>query len=205
MRGLIRRALRRQEHPTERQFRELVAAGRVEVGRFRNGVAPQIQVFHADPTRVRIGAFVGIGKGVVIFAGGNHRMDWVTTYPLREDFDLPGAYDGVPVTRGDVVIDNDVWIGRGAVILSGVHIEDGAVIGAYSVVTRDVRAYSLAVGNPAREIRRRFPDDQIEALQRIAWWNWPFEKIVEHASLLSGPDIDGFIERFDPGMDGHEG
>jgi acetyltransferase-like isoleucine patch superfamily enzyme len=200
VRGLIGRARGRREHPTERRFRELVADGRVEVGRHRAGPAPQIHVFRADPTRVRIGSFVGMAKGVEIVAGGNHPTDWVTTYPLREDFGLPGAYEGIPATRGDVIIENDVWIGRQAVILSGVHVGDGAVIGAHAVVTRDVRPYTVVVGNPAREVRQRFPDDRIDALRRIAWWNWPLDEIVEHAALLAGPDVDRFIERFDPGQ-----
>ncbi len=151
-----------------------------------------------DPyqTRVRVGAFVSIGVDVVLLDGGHHRTDWVTTFPLRAALDLPGKYqDGHPRSGGDIVIGNDVWIGRGARVLSGVTIGDGAVIGGYSVVAKDVRPYAIVVGNPAREVRRRFSEEQIDALLAIAWWEWPMAKILECVPELSDPDIDRFIAR----------
>jgi virginiamycin A acetyltransferase len=72
-------------------------------------------------------------------------------------------------------------------------------VGTKAVVTKDVRPYAFVVGNPAREIGRRFSDEQVEALLRIRWWDWPKEKVTEHVDLLSSPDVDGFIARFDPG------
>jgi virginiamycin A acetyltransferase len=83
--------------------------------------------------------------------------------------------------------------------MSGVTIGDGAVVGTKAVVTKDVRPYAIVGGNPAREIGRRFSDEQVEALLRIRWWDWPTEKVAEHVDLLSNPDVDGFIARFDPG------
>jgi carbonic anhydrase/acetyltransferase-like protein (isoleucine patch superfamily) len=115
---------------------------------------------------------------------------------LRIWFDLPGACkDGHPRSKGDTVIGNDVWIGRSARVMSGVTICDGAVIGAYSVVTKNVCPYTIVGGNPAREIRKRFSDQQIAALLAIKWWNWPIEKIVECVDELSDPDVDLFIAR----------
>jgi len=150
----------------------------------------------ANVEDVYVGSFVSIGADVVLQDGGSHRVDWVTTFPLRVRLGLPGAYeDGQPRSKGDTVIGNDVWIGRGARVLSGVSIGDGAVVGAYSVVTRDVPPYTIVGGNPAREIRKRFSDAQISALRAIAWWDWPIEKIVECVDELSDPDIDAFIAR----------
>ncbi|MHB8243379.1 MAG: CatB-related O-acetyltransferase [Solirubrobacteraceae bacterium] len=148
---------------------------------------------------VHIGAFVSIGVDVVLMDGGSHRTDWVTTFPLRAALGLPGAYeDGHPRLKGDIVIGNDVWIGRGARVLSGIAIGDGAVVAAYSVVTKDVSPYTIVGGNPAREIRKRFTDVQVAALLEIAWWNWPMEKIVECVDELSTADVDGFIARYMP-------
>lgn len=100
-------------------------------------------------------------------------------------FDLRGG--------GRIVVGNDVWIGRGAVVCGGVRIADGAVIGARAVVTQDVRAYAIVAGEPAREVRRRFSDDRVEALLAIGWWEWPAERIRTHLTLLCSGDIDAFL------------
>jgi serine acetyltransferase len=97
------------------------------------------------------------------------------------------------MTCDDVVIENDVWIGLDAVILSGVRIRNGAVIGARSVVTRDVDAYSIVAGNPARKVRERFTRKQIDALQEIARWNWAEDKIRLRLPLLLSGRVDEFI------------
>jgi serine acetyltransferase len=99
-------------------------------------------------------------------------------------------------SKEDVEIGNDVWIGDTATLLSGVRIGNGAVIGARSVVTKDVPPYAIVVGNPARIARLRFTPEQISALERIAWWNWPLHKIREAAPLLLSPSIEEFIARY---------
>jgi acetyltransferase-like isoleucine patch superfamily enzyme len=171
---------------------QLLSMGRASYGR-------PLVVPDRHHTRVRVGAFVSIGVDVVLLDGGHHRPDWVTTFPLRAALDLPGKYeDGHPRIGGDIAIGNDVWIGRGARVLSGVTVGDGAVIGGYSVVAKDVRPYAIVVGNPARELRRRFSDEQIDALLAIAWWEWPMAKIIECVAELCDPDIDRFIARHLP-------
>lgn len=145
-------------------------------------------------TRVVIGKFCSIAEEVTIIAGGNHRIDWVTTYPLRILFNLPGGWqDGHPATKGDIVIGNDVWIGYGAILLSGIHIGDGAVIGAGAIVSRDVPPYAIVAGNPATVIRMRFTNAQITALRAIHWWDWPLDRILSHVDLLCDPNIERFL------------
>ncbi|MFB3763719.1 MAG: DapH/DapD/GlmU-related protein [Methanotrichaceae archaeon] len=125
--------------------------------------------------------------------GGEHRTDWVTTYPFGceiEGFQRNPAYS---TAKGDIHIGNDVWIGMNATILSGVTVGDGAVIGADSVISHDVGDYEIVAGNPAKHIRYRFSEDQIEALKRIRWWDWPIEKIKEFVPLLESSDISSFI------------
>ena len=143
---------------------------------------------------VSVGRYSSISGGTRILLGGHHHPEWVSTYPFRIKFGLSGAYhDGQPFTKGRVIIGSDVWIGYDVIVLSGVHIGHGAVVATGSVVTKDVPPYTMIGGNPARPIRKRFDDDTITALLRIAWWDWPHEKVLEHAGLLSSPDIQDFI------------
>ena len=156
-----------------------------------------VHLYPGDTARIVIGSFCSIAEWVEILPGGQHRPDWVSTFPFRSRLELPGAYlDGAPRPGGSVVVGHDVWIGRGAKLLSGANIGHGAVVGAYAVVAGDVRPYAIVVGNPANEVRLRFRDDQIERLLRVAWWDWPIEKIREHISALCSDDIDGFLDRF---------
>jgi len=160
---------------------------------------PRVAGHWADTARVTTGAFCGIADDAVMMPGAQHPTEWVSMYGFRPRFNLPGAYeDGLPASKGDIVIGNDVTIYWGAKVLSGVTIADGAVVGAYSVVAKDVRPYAIVAGNPAREIRRRFSDEQIEALLRIRWWEWPDEKILEAVPLLNGGSIEQFLDRYDP-------
>ena len=98
--------------------------------------------------------------------------------------------------KGDIIIGNDVWIGYEAVILSGVTIGDGAIIGTRAVVTKDVSPYTIVGGVPAKPIRKRFSDDDIAALLKIEWWDWPVEHIQEHVSEIQSGRIAGLRKLF---------
>ena len=181
-----------------REVEDPVATGRLAFGRHSYGI-PNVLAYAGDPGKVVVGSFVAIAQDIEIFVGGNHRTDWVSTFPFRMKLGLSGAMvDGVPATKGDVTIGNDVWIGRGTTILSGVSVGHGAVIGARAVVAKDVRPYAIVVGNPAREVRRRFNDDQVQSLLDIAWWDWPIADIEAAVPFLSSTDIEPFIARYYP-------
>ena len=152
-----------------------------------------------DETRLRVGRFCAIAKGVVIMLGGDHRVDWVSTYPFADVFAEVAALEGHPRTRGDVVIGHDVWIGREALIMSGVTIGHGAVIAARSVVTKDVPPYAIVGGNPAALLRYRFDEATITGLLAIRWWDWPLERILEAAPQLMGADVAAFVRAHGPG------
>jgi len=157
-------------------------------------------------TRLKIGKFCSLAKGVRILVGGEHRVDWITTYPLDRFLGDGSVPVVAPATKGDVIIGNDVWIGTNVTILSGVEIGDGAVIGAGSVVTRDIEAYAIAAGNPAKVIRKRFDDAVIQALLAIKWWDWPDGKIKECIPLLMSGDLEGFLRKHAAGfVDGAAG
>ena len=142
---------------------------------------------------LKIGSFCSFSTEVKIFLGGEHRIDWITTYPFNKLWESAKAFTGHPSTKGDVIIGNDVWVGHEAIILSGVAIGDGAVIGARAIVTKDVPAYGIVVGNPARLISKRFEEDIIQRLLKIAWWNWEDDKIQKFMPLLLNDDIMKFI------------
>lgn len=151
-----------------------------------------------DSTRLHVGRFCSIAANVTILLGGNHRTDWVTTYPfnvLSDHFPDASGIQGHPASKGDVWIGNDVWIGYGAIILSGVHIGDGAVIGAHAVVTKDVEPYAIVVGNPGKMVKKRFDEQTIQALLEIGWWNWSEERINQEVKLLCSDQIQEFIRK----------
>lgn len=144
-----------------------------------------------------VGNFCSIAPGVSAYLGGNHRTDWISTYPfghINQHIFNNFNGEGHPSTKGDIIIGNDVWIGADVRIMSGVTIGDGAVIANNSHVVKNVEPYSLVGGNPAKLIKYRFTPNQIEKLLKIKWWYWDDEKINKFTKLLCNNNIDEFIE-----------
>jgi virginiamycin A acetyltransferase len=144
-----------------------------------------------------IGKFCQIASGVeFIMNGANHLTSGISTFPFSifgngweramEDKSFPN--------KGDTVIGNDVWIGYKAMIMPGITIGDGAIVATASVVTRDVPAYAVVGGNPAKLIRMRFGNEDIYRLHKIRWWDWSPEKITRNVRHLTSADIDALEE-----------
>lgn len=142
---------------------------------------------------LRIGKYCSFAPDVRIFLGGEHRVEWATTYPFSVLWQEGLGIAGHPATKGDVVIGNDVWVGYSATILSGVTVGDGAVIGANANVFEDVPPYAIVAGNPARVVRYRFAPESIARLQALAWWDWPEEKILALLPLMLSADLETFL------------
>ena len=102
---------------------------------------------------------------------------------------------GHPTCKGDINVENDVWIGAKSTIMSGVKIHNGSVIGANSTVTKDVPPFAIVVGNPAKIVKYRFSEKQIDSLLKIAWWDWSEDRIKTEAMNLWSNNIDNFIDR----------
>ena len=149
-------------------------------------------------TRLIIGKFCSFAPKVHIIIGGEHRTDWVSTYPFNARLKSYSYIKGHPSSKGDIVIGNDVWIASGAKILSGVTIGDGAVIGANALVSKDVPAYHIATGmGSIFKTRPRFDSDTIGKLCEIKWWDWKLEHIAEVIPMLQSDNIKGLIDYYD--------
>ena len=163
---------------------------------YYSGVDFESRVTHFYPEiyndKLIIGKFCQIASGVeFIMNGANHQMHCASTFPFyifEKWNESAPPLDKMPF-KGDTVIGNDVWIGEDAVILPGVKIGDGTIIGAKSVVTRNVGAYSIAAGNPAQFKRKRFDLELETLLVQLKWWDLPIEKIHELIPLLHNNDL----------------
>ena len=158
---------------------------------FENHVTHFYPDFYND--KLIIGKFCQIASGVeFIMNGANHQMNCVSTFPFnlfeKWNENVP-SLDKMPF-KGYTIIGNDVWIGQNSTILPGVKIGDGAIIGTKSVVGSDVEPYSIAAGNPAKIIRKRFDDELIELMLKFKWWDLPIEEIYKLIPLLRSNDLE---------------
>lgn len=152
-------------------------------------------LYHYDFSKEKliIGKFCALATGTkFIMASSSHKLDGFSTYPFslfghgwEKEMD-PSVYPN----KGDTVVGNDVWFGYDSTILPAVKIGNGAIIGAKAVVTKDVPAYAVVGGNPAKILKMRFSDDIINELQKIAWWNWPKEKITRNIRHIIGANLE---------------
>jgi lipopolysaccharide transport system ATP-binding protein len=165
----------------------------VHVGEYTYGF-PKIISFSANE-RLVIGRYCSIAENVTLVLS-EHSLNRVSTFPLKSRFVLKKEVD--EISKGPIVIENDVHVGTGAIVLSNVRICNGAVIGAGSVVTKDVPPYAIVAGVPAKIIGFRFEQNQIHDLLKIAWWNWSREKITSNIDHFYG-NIDNFIKKFKSG------
>ncbi|SCA62636.1 Probable macrolide acetyltransferase, partial [Chlamydiales bacterium SCGC AG-110-P3] len=127
---------------------------------------------------------------------GDHKLDAISTYPFpifQNGWEKVYNISDLPA-KGNITVGNDVWFGYSSLIKGGVTIGDGAIIAAGALVVKDVPAYSIVAGNPAKVVKMRFDDTTIERLLQIAWWNWDIKKINANLKLISELDIDGLEE-----------
>lgn len=146
-----------------------------------------IETFSWQVDRLIIGNYVCIASGVIILMGGNHNHhpEWVTVYPFLET--IEESY----VAKGDTIIESDAWIGMNAMIMPGVRIGQGAIVAAGSVVVKDVPAYTIVGGNPAKIIKERFTTLEISMLKEIRWYDWPRTQVEAAVPLLMSGNIAG--------------
>ena len=166
----------------------------------RNGESFEDQVlYHYEffGDQLVIGKFCAIAPGVTfIMNGANHRMDGFSTYPFNifgEGWEKHTPTLNQLPFKGDTIIGNDVWVGMDTVIMPGVNIGDGAIVAAKSVITKDVEPYAIVGGNPAQKIKERFPEQIINKLLEIRWWDLNIEIISDHIDVI----VNGEIEKLE--------
>ncbi|MAS07458.1 MAG: chloramphenicol acetyltransferase [Ahrensia sp.] len=165
------------------------------IGRGTYGVSGKSFYNCSEESPVFIGAFCSIAPGVLFMCQGNHPIETASTFHFQHRrFKTKTLYEYLQ-TRGPIRIGNDVWIAMRSMVNSGVTIGDGAVVAAGSVVTRDVEPYTVVGGAPAKFIKRRFEPDLAEAMQRIAWWDWPDERLDREKDAFDLP-AEEFVARF---------
>lgn len=189
--------LRNWRNPQNQTRVHLAALARrygFEIGAHSYG-RPKVR-FPESGRKLTIGRYCSIADKVEILLGGDHRLDWVSTFPFAAFPDVwPSAKDGgYHASRGDVTIGHDVWLGSGAMILSGVTIGHGAAVAARAVVTKDVPPYAIVGRNPARVIRARFDAATVAALLDVAWWDLPDTEVAGLIPLLQSDRAQDLID-----------
>ncbi|HEY5229013.1 MAG TPA: tetratricopeptide repeat protein [Opitutaceae bacterium] len=149
-------------------------------------------------SRLKIGSFCSIAEGVTFVLGGEHFTNRISTYEFtggwfREAYGVDAAIGPPDFSRGDITVGSDVWLGTRVTVMSGVTIGHGAIVGAGAIVTKDIPPYTVAVGIPAKVLRKRFSDEQTAQLLEASWWDLPDEEIAKLCPLLYGSDIDALI------------
>lgn len=152
---------------------------KVEVGRCTYGRLNVFTYGNASE-RLKIGSFCSIAGTSKFILGGGHDVSTFLTFPIRPQI----LHEGSALCKGAIVVEDDVWIGESAIIMSGVHIGRGAVIGAGAVVTKDIPPYAVAVGTPAKVIKYRFDPKTVETLMRIDFNKISKDEIVNNLSLF---------------------
>lgn len=159
-------------------------------------------LYHYDfrGDKLLIGKFCAIATGVkFIMNGANHKTSAFSTFPFAifsNGWEKSMPKSGDFPDKGDTIVGNDVWIGTNAIILPGIKIGDGAIIGAYSVVARNVPAYTIVAGNPSQVIRERFSPEVKEKLLKLKWWDWTPQKITDSLEFLTTLDFKK-LDEFD--------
>ena len=151
-------------------------------------------LYNYDFTKVKLvlGKFCAIAAETRFIMTGDHKLDAISTYPFpifQNGWEKSYDISDLP-TKGDITVGNDVWFGYNSLIKGGVTIGDGAIIAASAVVVKDVPAYSIVAGNPAKVVKMRFDDTTIKRLLQIAWWDWDIEKINKNLKLITELDVD---------------
>ncbi|MFD0962617.1 CatB-related O-acetyltransferase [Pseudofulvibacter geojedonensis] len=156
--------------------------GNIKIDKYSSLWGPNIDIITRKEQEVSIGSFCSIARNVSMQVF-NHNYKKITTYFIGQNL-FNEKWSNERVSKGNIEIKNDVWIGAHSVILGGLTINNGAIVAANSVVTKDVPAYSIVAGSPAKVITYRFEKEVIDKLEELEWWNWSIEKIEKNKFLF---------------------
>ncbi|GGC69265.1 CatB-related O-acetyltransferase [Chelatococcus reniformis] len=184
--------LRNPHNETRIHLARLTKRYGFQIGAYSYG-RPKVR-FPESGANLSIGRYCSIADKVEILLGGNHRTDWISTFPFPAFPAVwPGSAGEHHASGGDVAIGSDVWLGSGAMIMSGVTVGHGAVVAARAVVTKDVPPYAIVGGNPAKLIRLRFDEAAVAALLASTWWDMPEAHVQQLIPLLLSNRVADFV------------
>jgi len=156
-------------------------SGKIEIGDYTSISGPNTDLY-SKINFIRIGKYCSIARNVS-FQEYYHHTSRLSTYMINEKiFELEEGSD--LISKGEIILGNDVWIGTHCVVLSGVNIGNGAVVAANSVVNKDVPPYTIVGGNPAKILGYRFDEKTIEAVEKMKWWDWDKSKLEANKHLF---------------------
>jgi acetyltransferase-like isoleucine patch superfamily enzyme len=171
-------------------FYKYELSGNISIGKYTSLWAPNLDIYSGNQ-KVFIGNFCSIARNVSMQTY-NHNMKKLTTYFIGQNL-FKENWEDEKVSKGDINIKNDVWVGSHCVLLGGITIGNGAIVAANSVVTNDVPAFSIVAGSPAKVIGKRFDDITISKIEKLEWWYWPITKIKKNKSLFTSEFDSSFI------------
>lgn len=160
---------------------EVSCSGKIDIGRYTSISGPSTRL-SGKKYGIKVGNFCSIASNVII-QEDNHNFNKVTTYFINSNL-IKDSQENELISKGKIIIEDDVWIGSNVVILSGVKIGRGSIIGAGSVVTKNIEPYSIIGGNPSKLIRKRFSENEIQYLENLKWWTWDKKKIIENKCIF---------------------
>jgi acetyltransferase-like isoleucine patch superfamily enzyme len=164
----------------------------VIIGQHTYGLNKNMVAGAGPDAGLSVGSYCSIGPDVLFLCKVDHPLNYPSTYPFKTRLWSPDQPNSDAITKGPITLGHDVWIGARAIVLSGVNIGTGAVVAAGAIVTKDVPPYAIVGGNPARVIKKRFNDQQIEKLLATRWWERSDAELRDMADLLYG-DVDAFL------------
>lgn len=177
---ILNKLLLKENPYSQIQLLDLFDRKRISVGKYSYGVFRIVTFNHNHA--IKIGNYCSIAQGVVFLLDVEHYMDHISTYPFKVK--ILQTQTSESFGKGDIIVDDDVWIGYGATIMSGVHIGQGAVVAAGAVVTKDVPPYAIVGGAPAKVIKYRFEPEMIEELLKVDYSKLTKEDIEKHIDDL---------------------
>ena len=185
---------RKENKNNEITFNYFNSLGNVQIGKYSYGIL-DLHDFK-DGSKLKIGSFCSFGRNTFICLGGEHEYRTLSTYPFESKI---SDHRITSFSKGDIVIEDDVWVGVNVTILSGVKIGQGAIIAAGSVVTKDVEPYSIYGGVPAKLIKKRFDDEIIEKLKTVDYSKLDADKIFKYKSelntIITKENVDDIINK----------